>query len=361
MSYATTCLLRAPVVGVGIGEPEVHTPTPWTRRQDEEAKRDAAIGPDHPRYGREMWHRYCTEEGCSWEQWSPRPRIVDADHPEDEGGGGGGASPTPFGGPPWNAENLIALDAEVRSRSRHVRRRGVRGAHTKEMQALARATGAMMSGISLVRDTSGTANASTQTLTLSSNPTAGDLLVVQVGANDSITSISASSTYTSAVVQSSSLTVVSIWYAQNCVGGAGDKDPTINFSSSSSYEGSYLEEYSGVATSSALDQTSSSASLTPGSITPAGSGELFTAVATLNGTVSAPSGWNDFGETSPSFNVDAAYLVNSGSGAENPTFGGSGSGAYEASAMATFKPAPVSSLPHVPTVVQQAAWIASTY
>jgi hypothetical protein len=107
------------------------------------------------------------------------------------------------------------------------------------------------------------------------------------------------------------------------------------------YGAGWIAEYAGIKPSSAFDQYSTSQTLTPGSLTPAGSGELFIASVTANVQATVPGGWTDMGVISA--DGDAAYLVNAGSGAENPTFGGGATIAV--SVMAAFKPVPLAPLP----------------
>src|ERR1039458_9781854 len=120
---------------------------------------------------------------------------------------------------------------------------------------------------------SGKATATTLTLTLPSNPvTGGTSFIVVVVATTVTTSTVASTndTFTRAIRVLDSLIVdyVDIWYAAGIVGGANSRSIVVTPSASASMAG-WAWEFSGVATTSALDGSgsSSTSSLSPGSVT----------------------------------------------------------------------------------------------
>lgn len=95
------------------------------------------------------------------------------------------------------------------------------------------------------------------------NVSTGNLMVIGIIINNgsaiTISSITdtASNTYTQAIRdrQSAESTSLDIWYAQNVTGNASNVI-TANFSGSAGYAFMYAAQYSGAATASALDQTS---------------------------------------------------------------------------------------------------------
>jgi hypothetical protein len=94
-------------------------------------------------------------------------------------------------------------------------------------------------------------------LAFTSNNTAGNLLILAVGAGGAVTGVSDTrgNTWVKAVNYDESSTILlatEIWYAENCAGGANTVSYTGGFSS---FEYMGIAEYSGVATSSSLDKT----------------------------------------------------------------------------------------------------------
>ena len=184
------------------------------------------------------------------------------------------------------------------------------------------------------------------TIALPSNPTAGNFIPVVAlsGPNYAISTVaSTNDSYTRAAraKNTTSSDTADIWYAANVVGGANSKSIVITPSTSCSAAG-WAWEFSGVATSSPLDQSGGSAtSLTPGSLTPGVANELWITGATNAGglTITAPATWTDGGVLTWHLTLDygdGAYLIESGSGAINPTWGGTASG--PCSVLASFKP-----------------------
>lgn len=112
------------------------------------------------------------------------------------------------------------------------------------------------SDIAHVQSTSvGTGGASSRNLAFVSDVTAGSLIVVAISSSHSISSVTDSrgNTYTEAVPYNAHN--IAIWYAQNAFAGA--TTVTVNYSGSTSYDSVAIHEYSGVATSGALDTTAS--------------------------------------------------------------------------------------------------------
>ena len=192
----------------------------------------------------------------------------------------------------------------------------------------------------------GIATAVTLTLTLPSNPATGGIsFIVVVVASSALTTSTVASTndtFTRAIRVQDSLIVdyVDIWYAAGIVGGANSRSIVVTPSASASMAG-WAWEFSGVATTSALDGSgsSSTSSLSPGSVTPSVANELWISGA-LNSTnaLTAPTGWTDGGNLNPVgiVQADGGYFIQSGSGAINPTWQGTAN--EPCSAMASFKP-----------------------
>lgn len=115
--------------------------------------------------------------------------------------------------------------------------------------------------ISLVQSNKALTNAGTnsQAVTWANNTTTGNAIIVTAGSvvfPNSVTSVTDSqlNTYVKAVSQKNGDPIIEIWYALNITGGTLPT-VTVHFSSSSGRPGAMIREYSGLATSLALDQT----------------------------------------------------------------------------------------------------------
>jgi len=152
---------------------------------------------------------------------------------------------------------------------------------------------------------------STTSLSASLTETAGNLLVAAVywnGSNVATISDTLGNTWNSVPVQDNSTfaTDVQIWYAQNIKGGAN----TVTLSQPSAvYAGFYVIEYSGLATTNALDTaagkiaSASSNVVDTGNLTTSGSQDLIVGLfadSWGSGTMTPAPGWISRG-TDPMF------------------------------------------------------------
>lgn len=157
-------------------------------------------------------------------------------------------------------------------------------------------------------------------------------------------------TWTPRTSQSSSQQRVQLYYCHNPTVGAGH-----TFTSTGSFEGIYVEAFSGSA-ASPYDQESGATSgagglhtIQPGSITPAEDNELFVVMcgneSAIGFTQTIDQSFtitDQFNLSSPTWGAGMAYLIQGSAAARNPTWTQSGSGTI-CIVMATFKTAPVAS------------------
>jgi hypothetical protein len=193
------------------------------------------------------------------------------------------------------------------------------------------------------------ATASTTTRSVSITETAGNLLVAAVYWNGSdVASISDTlgNTWSSVPVQDNSTTAtdVRIWYAQNVKGGANTITVTQPWSVSIGF---YLIEYSGVATTSALDTTSGKIALAAshvadtGNLTTSGCRDLVVGLFADtwgSGNMTPASGWISRG-TDPNFYSLFVDNLPGGTGTFDPkaSLVGSNSDAAWSATAAAFK------------------------
>ena len=183
----------------------------------------------------------------------------------------------------------------------------------------------------------------TLTLTLPSNPTAGDFIVVGVGidyasATTVATMVSTNDTFVKAGVVSAGANLeAEIWYAANIVGGANSKSILITPSATPTGLGAYAFEFSGLLAASPLDQNNGAASLTTPTLTPGVANELFVAVAANFNSLTNAGGWTGFTAlTGGSGHYGFGYLIATDSATHATTFGGSALAPQ--SKIASFKP-----------------------
>jgi RHS repeat-associated protein len=171
--------------------------------------------------------------------------------------------------------------------------------------------------ISLVQQATSATSAyvSSVTTTLSSAPRAGDTLILIVGSGVSISSIVGGGVTWQKAIKSNSFSDAEIWYGLNS-SGSGTNVTTTFFTCAF---GCYLSlsEWSGVATSSAIDATSSRASagvstmISPTSTTSNANDLIITAAKAYNPVVltSGPTGAFTALNTASSSNMNYAYDV----------------------------------------------------
>lgn len=155
----------------------------------------------------------------------------------------------------------------------------------------------------------------TLALAFGSNVTAGSMLCAHINATHGVSGVadSRSQTYTAAVSVTDGATyTLATYYFLNTTGGACTV--TVTFAGAITYASLQVAEYSGIATSAALDQFASNSqtapgtganAITSGSVTPTTNGQLIlgwtTALTVGAGTVSAGTGFtgrvNVFGDT----------------------------------------------------------------
>jgi hypothetical protein len=179
-------------------------------------------------------------------------------------------------------------------------------------------------------------------MSFSSNTTAGDTIIVAIdGEASSISSVTDSlgNTYTKAVGITSPSNLA-IYYASDMTGGADTV--TADFGSSTGFSTLYIQEVSGVAVSSPVDQTNSSSvssgtSLSSGNVTTTQASELLFGYCWSSHSVTAgESGWGVLQTTGGNLSEDLA-VSSTGTYAATCTQSASGSGA---TLMATFKTGP---------------------
>ena len=206
-----------------------------------------------------------------------------------------------------------------------------------------------------------TAFSTSITLTLPANPTAQNFIPVGVVTSGTLSGVaSTNDTYTSALSETGTYTAAG-YYAANIVGGAGSK--AIVVSGTSSIISGWAWEFSGVLKSSPLDKSGGSASsLTPGSLTPTQANELWITVASnQSNALTAPAGYTDgINQAGGAVNGDTAYLIESGSGAQNPSWTATSSG--PASLLLSFKSgAPIVLPVQIPKINRQAVNRSNTF
>lgn len=170
---------------------------------------------------------------------------------------------------------------------------------------------------------------STLTLTLPSNPTAGDFIIVAVGVDfSSTTTVSSVASTNDTYVRAGSAATganldAEIWYAPNVVGGANSNSIVITPTIVATGMGAYAFEFSGVLASGPLDQHNTAASLTTATLTPGVANELFVAIAANFHVLTSAGTWTGFTAlTGGSGHYGFGYLIASGSGTQSTTFGG---------------------------------------
>ena len=195
-------------------------------------------------------------------------------------------------------------------------------------------------------------------LTLPNTITTGDALVLVIADQSQNTSTVSGVTETGATwakAQSTGSTAdgdAEIWYALN-VPSSASKTITVALTGITNVQIANVSEYSGVATTSALDQKTSntgsgtgSAPVSAGSVTPSEGGELIVSDAYLsNGTATQPAPSNGFtaltqsAGTSGNYKGYGAYLVDGASSSISTTWTGPNNGAYVwSAAVASFEP-----------------------
>lgn len=183
-----------------------------------------------------------------------------------------------------------------------------------------------------IDDNSAVGSSTTLAITQSSDPTAGNLIVVSVGwfsSDDTVSGVTDSrgNTYyeaDSVAVPGLSDLGVSMWYAYDVNGGAANT-VTITWTGGVSYRSGFVYEYSGILTASdPQDQnnsaTASTAAITPGSITPTENGELIVVHALDNyggHTATPDSGWTERADNPNSYGNHIADTVQDTAGAIN--------------------------------------------
>lgn len=196
--------------------------------------------------------------------------------------------------------------------------------------------------ITIVQATGLTYGFSTTDVTFGAQPAAGHTLVfAAVTPGGSVVPTSGTDTWVTEASYSGALTQSQISICLSSEGGSADQT-IVGTISGEDWIG-WAWELAGVAS---FDKASGSTSgLTPGSLTPAMSGEIFFAVGACYGSspMSAPSGWTDAGHGEfpasggGGYRPSIAAYLNPGVGAQNPTFGAGGSNP-DSSAMICLKP-----------------------
>lgn len=133
---------------------------------------------------------------------------------------------------------------------------------------------------------------------------------------------------------------VAIYYCSPCIVGSGH-----TFTTTSDFSGLNVFAFSGVSSSSPLDQSTGnfnnnlSSTIQPGSVTPTQNGEIaLTGVVNFNGSApTIPTGYTGFNyATATAHAGGAAYKIQSTAGAENPTWSNMNVSSNGASNIATF-------------------------
>jgi len=194
-----------------------------------------------------------------------------------------------------------------------------------------------------------------------SSNTAGNFLLM-VAANEYGMPTSCTDTAGNTWHQAVSHSSAAIWYAMNCAAGANTVKLSPNYTSdnNSTECGFTFYEFSGIATTSALDQTNSGSGSASISVTTTANGELVFASLYLEGTPggSEPSatvtgsytaGQDFAGQTAyPTWFVETdEWQVQSSSGSISTSFSSSGVASYEGLVMASFFAASASTTSHL--------------
>jgi hypothetical protein len=189
---------------------------------------------------------------------------------------------------------------------------------------------AAMASTAYVQSASGSASGASLEVSYTTNVQAGDLLVGKFRANGTTSvSDSVNGAWTKAASTTSEGVTHSVWYRQNAA--AGKTKVTVSGATSGSLR-AVLGEYSGVATSGALDQTScnqgTTTSVTTGATASVGAGDLlFAGVGAFEHPITVTAGSSDgvsatlrtqfSGEHGTSAEED---VTSSASGAQNASF-----------------------------------------
>ena len=198
------------------------------------------------------------------------------------------------------------------------------------------------------------ANVASVPLTLPSSITSGDALVLSIADQSSNGAVVSSVTETGATWTKATSTGstgngdAEIWYALNVPSNASTTI-TANLSASTNVQIANVSEWSGVATSGALDKTNNAntttASISAGSVTPTVSGELIVSDAyLLHGNTTQPTPTNGFAPLSQSSGASgnyrgyAAYLVDGATSSISTTWTEPGGAGSWSAAIATFEP-----------------------
>ena len=143
-----------------------------------------------------------------------------------------------------------------------------------------------------------------------------------------------------------------IWYGLNSSGTSGSTVITVSFSGTGSGKTNVqiadVSEWSGVATTGALDQSNhannTTTSISAGSVTPGMSGELIISDAyLLNGNTTQPAPTNGFTPLTqnpgpPNYRGYGAYLVDASSSSTSTTWNEPGGAGSWSAAVASFEP-----------------------
>ncbi len=213
------------------------------------------------------------------------------------------------------------------------------------------------SNIGLVQQNSITpaANASSVTPTLTSGVTDGDALILVVADesdNSAIVSSVSGGGVTWAKATSTGTSAngdAEIWYGLDSSGTSGSTVITVTLNHSTNVQIADVSEWSGLATSGALDQSTNAnnttASISAGSVTPTVSGELIISDAyLLNGNTTQPTPTSGFASLtqmpgeSGNYRGYGAYLVDGSSSSISTTWTEPGGAGAWSAAIATFKP-----------------------
>lgn len=221
--------------------------------------------------------------------------------------------------------------------------------------------------ISRIQSKIGSGSGTSITVTPTSGPTAGNLQVIAVtylsSTSNRVSSISQTNCTWSRAVQSNNTSGVStdLWYSMNA-GSSPGTSITVTLASSQTYSYAYVE-YSGVATTSALDQTASSQDTETGSPGPGGTPQPQTGTTPTTGQAnevcigvigfdsnytisSANNSFTVVGEASSAPDIALLERIVSSTGAYGSiiTYGGATPTTwYSAGTIATFKQASTAS------------------
>ena len=213
-------------------------------------------------------------------------------------------------------------------------------------------------GIAFVQQNSITpaANVTSVTPTLTSGVTAGDALILTIAdqsSNSAIVSSVSGGGVTWVKATSTGTTAngdAEVWYGLDSSGTSGSTAITVTLNHSTNVQIANVSEWSGVATTGALDKTNNAnnttASISAGSVTPTVSGELIISDAyLLNGNATQPTPTNGFTSLTQmpggggNYRGYAAYLVDGSTSSTSTTWTEpGGAGGSWAAAVATFEP-----------------------